>query len=1010
MDPVLTSNPASAGTDVRNKGESQDAVVVSGNTATLALSDTSLVCVEYPAVVNNVDTMLESIGGEEGVSKTYGDSSKRLELRFRPKDPFSHPAYGNRYSSTNLLLRVRRRTRKGNSAETQISMEIVGLIGTTYKFQGMADFQYLASHNDPDGNQMSLYDKIILRKPEKKDFYDSPVPLFLPPPIFSRLDTPVDYYYRPDVLHSRETAMQSVLLKDHIIAPNRARRPNNAIFVNFDDKTIPSEPLEAAVMSWKKVCVHPNDVKAEQQLRQLFEKRPIWSRNAVKANINIHPEKMKHLLPYVAYYMLTGPWRSLWVRFGYDPRKTAEAKIYQVLDFRIRYGMKHGFGVNDMPVKPKRSAYHYSHPTTINRAVPQPASVSDITQESPSSSGPKPATAKYLLKDSVYIFREGMLPPYRQMFYQLCDLDVEKIKNIIHKNDGKEEVCDERDGWCVPHTADELRNIISGMIQQHVRVNRPASSTQKPLGTVSTEGGTVQGRNLLIGYFRYMDVFKGIPFAAPPDILQKPVPHPGWDGVLKTTEYGNECMQLNSFSTDVEGSENCLFLNIWVPHGSTVSTNLPVMVYIYGGGFLLGSSQSTGFLVNHLYDGQEIADRGNVIVVTFNYRVGTLGFLSSGDADAPGNYGLWDQHAAIAWVHRNIRNFGGNPDNITIFGESAGGVSVGLQILSPKNKGLVRRAISQSGAALCPWAINRNPRQHAEEIARKVGCPTDSGMVACLRMTNARSLTLAGTVDLFTSASEPIIQNLYLFPVIDGDFLPGEPDTLFGNAADIDYLAGVNDMDGHIFATLDVPSVNIPLLPTTVEEIRALSMAFSESRGVDAGIATFEQYTFSWGSNPSETDIKKTAVDLETDYIFLVPTQTALYLHSDHAVSGRTYSYLFSEPSRIPVYPLWMGADHADDLQYVFGKPFSVPLSYLPRHRDVSDYMISYWTNFAQTGDPNNGESRVPVIWPEFASSGHQYLEINSKMNSDSVKKMLKTRMVYYWTTVFASYPVVKKN
>uniref|UniRef100_A0A8C2GPT6 General transcription factor IIIC, polypeptide 5 n=1 Tax=Cyprinus carpio TaxID=7962 RepID=A0A8C2GPT6_CYPCA len=450
MDPGIASNPASSSTDVRNKGESQDAAVVSGNTATLALSDTSLVCVEYPAVVNNVDTMLESIGGEEGVSKTYADSSKRLELRFRPKDQFCHPAYGNRFSSTNLLLRVRRRTRKGNSAETQISMEIVGLIGTTYKFQGMADFQYLATHNDPDGNQMSLYDKIILRKPEKKEFYDNPVPLFLPPPIFSRLDTAVDYYYRPDVLHSRETAMQSVLLKDHLIAPNRARRPNNAIFVNFDDKTIPSGPLEAAVTSWKKFCVHPNDAKAEQQLRQL-----------------------------------TGPWRSLWVRFGYDPRKTAEAKIYQVLDFRIRYGMKHGFGVNEMPVKPKRSAYHYSHPTTINRAVPQPASVSDITQESASSSGPKPATAKYLLKDSVYIFQEGMLPPYRQMFYQLCDLNVEKIKNIIHKNDGKEEVCDERDGWCVPHTADELRNIISGMIQQQVQANRPASSTKKPVRTRS---------------------------------------------------------------------------------------------------------------------------------------------------------------------------------------------------------------------------------------------------------------------------------------------------------------------------------------------------------------------------------------------------------------------------------------------------------------------------------------------------------------------------------------------
>ncbi|XP_056587235.1 general transcription factor 3C polypeptide 5 [Triplophysa dalaica] len=463
-----------ASTDTKASG------VVSGNTATLALPEANLVCVEYPGVVNNVDRMLDTIGLEKGVSKTYADSSKRLELLFRPKDPFCHPVYGNRYSSTNLLLRIRRRTRKGNSGETQISMEIVGLIGTTYKFQGMADFQYLATHNGPDGNQMSLYDKIILRKPEKKEFYDNPVPLFIPPPIFSRLDTAVDYYYRPDVFHCKETTLQSALLKDQLIAPNRARRPNNAIFVNFDDKTIPSEPLEAAVSSWKKIGVHHSDLQAEQQLRQLFEGRPIWSRNAIKTNINIHPEKMKHLLPYMAYYMLTGPWRSLWVRFGYDPRKTPEAKIYQVLDFRIRYGMKHGYTFNDMPVKPKRSAYHYSHPTTLNKAVPQAASVSDITLESPSSSGPKPATAKYLLKESVYIFREGMLPPYRQMFYQFCDLDVDKVKEIIHKNDGKEEVCDERDGWCLPHTPDELRNIISGMIQKHIQVKQPASSNPKP--------------------------------------------------------------------------------------------------------------------------------------------------------------------------------------------------------------------------------------------------------------------------------------------------------------------------------------------------------------------------------------------------------------------------------------------------------------------------------------------------------------------------------------------------
>ncbi|XP_030623831.1 general transcription factor 3C polypeptide 5 [Chanos chanos] len=451
---------------------------VSGSTATIALSEAKLVCVEYPGCVTNVEKMLQTVGGEQGVSKTYAESVKRLELRFRPQDPFCHPVCGNRYSSTNLLLRVRRRTRKGNRADSQITMEILGLIGTTYKFQGMADFQYLAVHSQPDGSQMSLYNKIILRQPEKREFFDNDVPLFIPPPIFSRLDSAVDYYYRPDIQH-KEGYMPPVTSKEHLIGMSRARRPHNAIFVNFDDKEVPSEPLEAAKLNWRKICHHPSDVKAEEEMRQLFEKRPIWSRNAVKANMDIHPEKLKLLLPYVAYYMLTGPWRSLWVRFGYDPRKTPEAKIYQVLDFRIRCGMKHGYGVNDMPVKAKRSTYNYNLPTTLNKAGPQPASLKEITKES-APSMPKPAVPRYKLKESAYIFREGMLPPYRQMFYQLCDLEVDRIKTIIHRNDGKEEECDERDGWCPPRTADELRDIISGMITQIVRAKRPVSLSSRP--------------------------------------------------------------------------------------------------------------------------------------------------------------------------------------------------------------------------------------------------------------------------------------------------------------------------------------------------------------------------------------------------------------------------------------------------------------------------------------------------------------------------------------------------
>ncbi|KPP71503.1 hypothetical protein Z043_109588 [Scleropages formosus] len=164
-------------------------------TAVLNVSQRRLVCVEYPGVVRHLDRALETLRGEKGVSK-------RLELYYRPRDPYCHPVCGNRYPSTNLLLRVRRRVRKGEGGgEAQVAMEVLGVIGTTYKFQGMADFQYLAIHMRPDSTHMSLYDKIILRQPETKEFFDMDVPLFIPPPIFSRLDTPVDYYYRPEIQH-----------------------------------------------------------------------------------------------------------------------------------------------------------------------------------------------------------------------------------------------------------------------------------------------------------------------------------------------------------------------------------------------------------------------------------------------------------------------------------------------------------------------------------------------------------------------------------------------------------------------------------------------------------------------------------------------------------------------------------------------------------------------------------------------------------------------------------------
>ncbi|XP_006164362.1 general transcription factor 3C polypeptide 5 isoform X2 [Tupaia chinensis] len=443
-----------------------------------------MVCVEYPGMVHDVGKMLLTLGDEEGVSRTYADPAKRLELHFRPKDPYCHPVCANRFSTSSLLFRIKKKTRRWSGlldtephVEVTFSVESLGIVPTIYKFQGMSDFQYLAVHTEASGRHVSMYDKLVMLQPEKEEFFNQEVPLYIPPPIFSRLDTPVDYHYRPVTQH-REGYNHPPVSGENLIGLSRARRPHNAIFVNFDEDEVPVQPLEAAVRTWKKVCTNPVDQKVEEELRKLFDVRPIWSRNAVRANVSIHPDKLKLLLPSVAYYMITGPWRSLWIRYGYDPRKDPSAKIYQVLDFRIRCGMKYGYAPTDLPVKAKRSTYNYSLPITIKKPPSQLVGIHDLKHglgPSGMAGAQRSVPSKYQLKDSVYIFQEGALPPYRQMFYQLCDLHVEELQNIIHRNDGVEAVCTERDGWCLPKTSNDLRNAMSTMIRQAIRSTRPGS-------------------------------------------------------------------------------------------------------------------------------------------------------------------------------------------------------------------------------------------------------------------------------------------------------------------------------------------------------------------------------------------------------------------------------------------------------------------------------------------------------------------------------------------------------
>ncbi|XP_040013972.1 bile salt-activated lipase-like [Xiphias gladius] len=186
-------------------------------------------------------------------------------------------------------------------------------------------------------------------------------------------------------------------------------------------------------------------------------------------------------------------------------------------------------------------------------------------------------------------------------------------------------------------------------------------------------------------------------------------------------------------------------------------------------------------------------------------------------------------------------------------------------------------------------------------------------------------------------------------------FLTDEPHNLFHNADDIDCITGVNNVDGHVITGLDVPSINFPLDDTPIRDVKKLLASYTKRKG-EAGLDNaYSAYTSTWGKNPSRQTVKKTILDIGTDYIFLVPTKAALYLHAANTTTGRTCSYLFSESNRLAgfrrLYPTWLGADRADDLQYVFGKPFTLLLGHWPRHHDISTYMVSYWTNFARTGD-----------------------------------------------------------
>ena len=475
-----------------------------------------------------------------------------------------------------------------------------------------------------------------------------------------------------------------------------------------------------------------------------------------------------------------------------------------------------------------------------------------------------------------------------------------------------------------------------------------ASAQQNSALQVKTETGIVQGK--MQGSSR---AFLGIPYAAPPvgELRWKaPAPPLAWEGVRDATKFGARCMQGNIFGDmvfrDAGPSEDCLMLNVWTP-ANVAKKKLPVMVWIHGGGFVAGATSEPR------QDGATLAEQG-VAVVSMNYRMGIFGFfelpelIKDSGKNAAGNYGLLDQVAALEWVKKNIAAFGGDPGNVTIFGESAGSFSVSELMASPLAKGLFQRAIGESGADFSqrsePAVTLADRAKNNAEYAKKV-LGTDS----------LKELRAIPADKLLETVSKPGSERRGPNMVaVDGYFLPKSVAEIFaaGTQNDVPLLAGWNRDEG----SGAVLSAKPPLTAASVKEL-------GEKEFKDNSAEFFKLY-------PASDDA--TAVRSWEDFAGdrFIAFGTWKWMEAE-AKTGKSpiYRYRFDQappddPSREP----GMGAFHSSEIEYVFGTlEWRIPTLWKSEDKALSELMRKYWANFARTGNPNG--AGLPQ-WPAYKPSG----------------------------------------
>ncbi|XP_059713765.1 fatty acyl-CoA hydrolase precursor, medium chain-like isoform X2 [Haemorhous mexicanus] len=514
-------------------------------------------------------------------------------------------------------------------------------------------------------------------------------------------------------------------------------------------------------------------------------------------------------------------------------------------------------------------------------------------------------------------------------------------------------------------------------------------ATEQP--EAETKYGRVRGFQFKVDTAeRTVNVFLGLPFAKPPVgslRFSEPQPPEPWEGVRDATSYPPMCLQdhvQGQFISDLitnrkekvalQVSEDCLYLNVYTPVSTGKKEKLPVIVWIHGGGLVLGAASS--------FDGSALAAFDNVVVVTIQYRLGIAGYFSTGDEHARGNWGYLDQVAALQWIQENIMHFGGDPGSVTIFGESAGGISVSALVLSPLAKGLFHKAISESGT-VAMGLFTDQPKEEAQKIAAISGCEKSSSaaMVDCLRgKTEEELLEITLKMDVF-----------FISTCADGAFFPKSPRELLSEKSinAVPYIIGVNNCEfgWGIPMMMKYPPFVDGLDKDVARQILQSNLAvFNKGLPSEVVDRVYQEYM---GDAESPAQVRDGLLDALGDVYFVTSSVEVARYHRDAGNPVYFYEFQHRPSSAEGLVPEFVKADHGAEISFIFGKPFLAGGA-TKEENELSRTIMRYWTNFAKNGNPN-GEGLVH--WPQYDLE-EKYLAIDLEQKA---AEKLKEHRVEFW-------------